>query len=289
LLGGTALAQALAGASGSAQTTPSAGGFRFSVMVWTLKKFVPFERSIEIVAAAGYQGVELVNETQKWSAEDIGKFNAKMHSLGLVVDAMSGGKFTLADPSAAPALLEGLPQRIALAKELGCSLLIFTSGSRVQGLSPDAERAAIIDNLKRVADLVAKSNVQVVIEPIDLLEDPHAYLNSVADGFEIAKAVGSPNLKVLYDFYHEQRAAGNLIEKLEKNIDWVGLVHIADVPGRHEPGTGEIDYINVYRKLAELKYNKFIAMEFYPTGDPMQTLKTARLAAIQAERAQSAS
>ena len=70
-----------------------------------------------------------------------------------------------------------------------------------------------------------------MIEPIDLLENPTIYLASVTDGFEIARAVNSPHVKVLYDFYHEQRSFGNLIEKLEQNIDWVGLVHVADVPG----------------------------------------------------------
>ena len=72
---------------------------------------------------------------------------------------------------------------------------------------------------------------------------------------------------MLYDVYHEQREFGNLIEKFEKNIEQVGLVHIADVPGRHEPGTGEINYLNIYRKLAELNYRGTICMEFYPTGD----------------------
>jgi hydroxypyruvate isomerase len=92
--------------------------------------------------------------------------------------------------------------------------------------------------------------------------------------------VASPHVKVLYDFYHEQRAAGNLIEKLEQNFDLVGLVHIADVPNRNQPGTGEIDYINIYKKLAQLKYDKFIAMEFFPAGDPLTILKAARLQAL---------
>ena len=87
---------------------------------------------------------------------------------------------------------------------------------------------------------------------------------------------------MLYDLYHEQRGFGNLIEKLEKNIDEVGLIHVADVPGRHEPGTGEIDYSNIYRKLAELRYNGMIAMEFYPTGDIVEGLRRAREEAIQA-------
>ena len=74
----------------------------------------------------------------------------------------------------------------------------------------------------------------------------------------------------------------NLIEKLEKNIDQVGLVHIADVPGRHEPGTGEIYYPNIYRKLAQLKYTRYAAMEFLPTGDPVTKLREAREEVLKA-------
>jgi len=83
-------------------------------------------------------------------------------------------------------------------------------------------------------------------------------------------------VKFLYDFYHEQIAAGNLIEKLEKNIDLVGLVHIADVPGRHEPGTGEINYSTIFRKLAQLRYQGYAAMEFMPQGDTVAALRAAR-------------
>jgi len=89
-------------------------------------------------------------------------------------------------------------------------------------------------------------------------------------------------VKVLYDFYHEQRGGGNLIEKLEANIDWVGLVHIADVPGRNEPGTGEIDYTNIYRSLGKLNYNRVIGMEYTPTTDPVASLRKARVDAQKA-------
>jgi hydroxypyruvate isomerase len=89
---------------------------------------------------------------------------------------------------------------------------------------------------------------------------------------------------MLYDFYHEQIAAGNLIEKLEKSIPHLGLVHIADVPGRHEPGTGEINYENIFAKLAELNYTGVAAMEFYPTGDPVLQLRAAHEMALRAGR-----
>jgi hydroxypyruvate isomerase len=130
--------------------------------------------------------------------------------------------------------------------------------------------------------MAAKEQIEIVIEPIDLLENPTIFLATVSDGFEIAEAVNAPQVKVLYDFYHEQRSFGNLIEKLEKNIDKVGLIHVADAPGRHEPGTGEIDYTAIYHKLRELHYDRWIAMEYYPTEEPVASLKRSRVAAQQA-------
>ena len=104
----------------------------------------------------------------------------------------------------------------------------------------------------------------------------------MAEGFEIVRKVGNPHVKFLYDFYHEQISEGNLIKKLKENIDFVGLVHIADVPGRHQPGTGEINYASIYRKLAELKYSGYAAMEFIPEGDPVAALRSAREMVISA-------
>jgi len=282
---GAVLAQGLLAQDVHSDSSPQM--FQFSVMLWTLEKQRSIDQCIEIVAEAGYRGVELVGEFEKWSAQDTRRILAKMDSLRLIFDAMVGGSFTLADPAATSLVQKEFPKRIALAKDLGCNQLIFTSGKKVAGLSPETQQSAMMDTLSHIADLAAKSNMQVVIEPIDPIERPDAYLTSVTQGFEIVRTLNRDNVKVLYDFYHEQRASGNLIEKLEQNIQWVGLVHVADVPGRHKPGTGEIDYENIYRKLGELKYNKFIAMEFYPTGDPVQELKTARLDAIKAARSSS--
>jgi sugar phosphate isomerase/epimerase len=79
-------------------------------------------------------------------------------------------------------------------------------------------------------------------------------------------------------------AGANLIEKLEKNIDLVGLVHVADVPGRHHPGTGEINYSTIFRKLAELRYSRYVAMEFKPLGDAVKELRDARELAVSGAR-----
>ena len=233
---------------------PAAKGVRFSFMLWALEVKAPFDRCVEIVAEAGYQGIELTGEFQKWSPEERRRVMARLRSLGLVVDSMSGVRAGFAVAEETEAFREQFVEHLRYAKELECPQVILLSGKRVAGAT--GQREIAVENLKRAAEIAAKEGVEIVIEPIDLIENPPIYLASVRDGFEIARAVNMPQVKVLYDFYHEQRSFGNLIEKLEKNVDMVGLVHVADVPGRHEAGTGEIDYTTIYRKLAELKYNR---------------------------------
>jgi hydroxypyruvate isomerase len=262
------------------RAAPRSVGVRFSFMLWALEKQASFDQCVEIVAAAGYQGVELVGEFQKWTPDERRGVMARMRSLGLVFDAMSGVKAGFAVAEETEAFLAQFADHLRAAEELECARVILLSGKRVENVQ--AQRKTSVENLKRAAEMAAKKKIEIVIEPIDLLEDPAIFLASVSDGFEIAEAVGAPNVKVLYDLYHEQRRFGNLIEKLEKNIDKVGLIHVADVPGRHEPGTGEIDYPAIYRRLAELRYDGWIAMEYYPTGDPVATLKRSRMEARSA-------
>jgi hydroxypyruvate isomerase len=266
----------------AAQGVNGANKVRFSFMLWALEKQAPFDQCVEWVAEAGYQGVELVGEFQSWSPAQRSAIMAKMRSLGMVCDAISGVKAGFAVPEQSEAFRVQFIEQMRAAKELECPKIILLSGNRIDGLRAEVQRQASIDTLTWAAEKAAKEQIDIVIEPIDLLENPAIYLASVTDGFEIARAVNSPHVKVLYDFYHEQRSFGNLLEKLEKNIEWVGLVHVADVPGRHEPGTGEIDYGSIYRKLAELNYSHWIAMEYYPTGEPVSSLKRSRMEAQRA-------
>jgi hydroxypyruvate isomerase len=139
-----------------------------------------------------------------------------------------------------------------------------------------------VEGLKRAVELVEGKGITLLLENIDLEENPYYYLWSMPDAFKIIGEINHPQVKVLYDFFHAQISGGNLISNLERNFDKVGLVHIADVPGRHQPGTGEINYINIYKKLAELKYNRYVAMEFLPIGDPVKILTQARQEALRA-------
>ena len=260
----------------AAQTATAAGKPKLSVMLWTLGRRMPADAQVDIAAKAGYAGVELLGDYKTWKPDQMAAFKAKLKSTGMVVDSMVSGGSTLVDPDKLSALVDSVTASIPFAKDFGCSQFILTAGSSLADQAPDAKRKAIVEALKRVSDATTKDNIEVLLEPIDLLERKNSAVTSVAEGFEIVREVARPNIKVLYDFYHEQRGAGNLLQKLDGNLDLVGLVHIADVPKRTEPGTGEVNYINIYKRLAEMKYNRWIAMEFYPTGDAVSILKTAR-------------
>src|SRR5258708_4048159 len=276
-------------AENSGELIPSP--FRLSVMLWTVFRDLPFEQRLEKVAEAGYRNVELVGEYEKWTDADYKRAIAKRNELGIHFDCTAGLKHGLCNPAERDALLAEVRSTIQIMEKLGCPALIFLSGNKVPGLSLEAQQQSCIDGLKAAVALIEGKRingepVRVLLENIDPEENPNYFLTSVACGFEIVKAVAHPQVQFLYDFFHEQIAEGNLIEKLEKNIEHVGLVHIADVPGRHQPGTGEINYGNIFRKLAELKYNRVVAMEFLPTGDAVTQLRTAGTMAVEASREQ---
>lgn len=261
------------------------GGQKFSVMLWGLTKGTTFADQIEMVAAAGYQGVEVGRAYEQWTEAEWKTNLAALEKHGIVVDSAVPGRNPLANHAKRQALHDDLMAAIPGAKRLGCKQFIYTAYTRVPEQSEEEKQAAIVDTLKYAADLLAKDEIEIVLEPIHYQEYKDEAVLSVAQAFEITRKVNNPLVKVLYDFYHEQVQAGNLLEKLEKNIDQVGLVHIADVPGRHQPGTGEVNYINIYKKLAQLKYNRYICMEFSPVGDRVEVLKAARLEAVAAMKA----
>ncbi len=274
-------------AAGPAASEGEAPGvpFKLSVMLWTVFQKLPFDQRLEKVAQAGYKYVELVGEYQKWSDDDFRKANAKRRELGISFDTTAGLAHGVGNPNQRDAFLADLSKELPIMEKIECPSIIIMSGNVVEGMPRERQHQSCVEGLKRAAELVAGKKVWLLLENIDPEENPKYYLTSVAEGFKIVEAVNHPQVKFLYDFFHEQISEGNLIEKLEKNIDKVGLVHIADVPGRHEPGTGEINYENIFRTLGRLKYDRFAAMEFLPTGDAVRSLRAAREMAIRAGRA----
>jgi hydroxypyruvate isomerase len=262
--------------------------FKISVMLWTVLNDLPFEERLEKVAEAGYHAVELVHEYSPWTEDDFRRYNKKRVELGSTFDTVAGLHHGVGDPSVREALLGDIRGQLKIMEKLECPALIVMSGDVVPGLTPQTQHDSCVEGLKRAAELVEKNGVTLLLENIDLEENPHYYMWSVPEAFKIVEEVNHPQVKFLYDFYHAQISGGNLITNLKGHADKVGLVHIADVPGRQEPGTGEINYLNIYKELAELNYHRYVAMEFHPTGDPVKTLAQARQEALQAAKQLSA-
>src|ERR1700722_3742923 len=263
--------------------------FKLSVMLWTVFTGLPFEQRLEKVAEAGYRNVELVGEYDKWTEEDFTRANAKRKELGMSFDCTAGLKHGVSVPDDRQALLAELRHALPIMEKLECPTMILLSGNRVPGMPRESQHQSCIEALKAAAEIVQGKSingepVRLLLETIDPEENPKYYLTEIAEALDVVAAVGHPQVQLLYDFYHEQIAAGNLIAKLAKCIPHLGLVHIADVPGRHQPGTGEINYENIFAKLAELNYSGMVAMEFHPTGDPVTQLRAARDMALQAGR-----
>ncbi|HXH48041.1 MAG TPA: TIM barrel protein [Terriglobia bacterium] len=262
--------------SPSKTAATTAAPYKISIMLWTVFRDLPFEQRLEKVSEAGYHAVELVREFEHWTDADYARVNRKKHQLSITFDTTAGLRHGVGDPEEREAFLKDLSGMLAVCEKLECPRLIVMSGNIVPGMTQADQHQSCIEGLKRAAEMVEGKNITLLVENIDPEENPRYFLTSVAEGFEIIRAVNHPQVKFLYDFYHEQIAYGNLIEKMEKNIDLVGLFHIADVPHRHQPGTGEINYTNIYKKMMELKYDGYVAMEFMPVGDPIQILRAAR-------------
>src|SRR6185437_14400702 len=217
--------------------------YQLSVMLWTVYRDLPFEQRLEKVSQAGFRNVELVGEYAKWTDADFDRANATRKELGITFDCTAGLKHSLCNPADRDALVAELRDTLAVMERLECPAIILLSGNIVPDVTYDVQAQSCVDGLKALASVIdgKKINgepVRLLLENIDPEENPRYFLTSVAHGFEIVKAVGHSQVQFCYDLFHEQIAEGNLIEKLEKNIELVGLVHVADVPGRHKPGTG---------------------------------------------------
>ena len=268
-------------AGGIPEELQPAAPFSFSVMLWTVFRGLPFDKRLARVAEAGYTNVELVGEYNDWTAADFERANTARRKLGIHFDATAGMKHGVGDPAEIEAFIAELKDALVPMETLECPAMIVLSGDVIAGASREAQHQACIDTLKRAAVLIegrriAGQPVRLLLECIDPEERPRYFLQSAAEAIEIVRAVNHPQVQFLYDIFHEQIAEGNLIEKLEKHIDVIGLIHIADVPGRHEPGTGEINYTNIYSRLAKLNYRHTVAMEFLPSGDAVAALRAAK-------------
>lgn len=151
----------------------------------------------------------------------------------------------------------------------GCDRFCVVAGDDIKGRSKAEMHSAVIEKLKAVVPLLEQHGCTAIVEPMNPYNHPAHCLYGSDDGIAICEAVGSEFVKLNWDLFHMQRFEGNLIANLEKGKDWIGYVQFADSPGRHEPGTGEVNYSQVFRKVRELGYSLPLGAECLPEGaDP---------------------
>lgn len=251
---------------------------KFSACIEMIFREEPFLDRIDRVAEAGLQAFEFWG----WQNKDLDGIVARKEKLGLDVAAIVGGS-GIVDPASKDKFVSDIRESIKVARRLGCSRLIVTTGNELPGVPRAAQHASIVECLKAAAPLAEDAGVVLVLEPLNVLVNHKGYyLATSAEGFEILREVGSPAVKLLYDIYHQQITEGNLIATIEANIGEIGHFHVADVPGRHEPGTGEINYSNVFRRIGALGYSGFVGLEYSPSKDAAQTLQ--EVLALAADR-----
>lgn len=151
---------------------------------------------------------------------------------------------------------------IAVAKRLNAKWMTVVPGFLDRKLPVEIQTGRIVDTMRRAADIVEPHGLVMVMEPLNtLVNHPGVFLQTVPQGFAIAKGANSPAVKVLADLYHEQIQAGNLIKTMETCWDEIGYVQFGDNPGRKEPGSGEINYRNIVRWLRAKEFAGMIGME----------------------------
>jgi hydroxypyruvate isomerase len=224
---------------------------------------------IRKAADADYSAVEFWDP----SSVDLKKISAAAAACNvrIVGCTLSEPRLFQLDRQASP-VVANVRKSIEIAKELGCRNLIGLS-SDLQGRL-DSQKNILIENLKRVADMASAADVTILLEPLNSLVDHKGcYLDTSTVGFEIIKCVDCPNVKLLFDIYHMQIMEGNILANIASNIDLIGHFHAAGVPGRHEPMQGETNYKVVLKKIANLRYDGHVGLEYWPTYDHDKSIR----------------
>jgi len=181
-------------------------------------------------------------------------------------DFAGGDRGYLCDPARKDRFYQSVKDAVAIAPRLGTKLLNALAGKVPAGVSFEQARATVVENLKRAAPLCEAAGITLMSEGLNTVQTPGYFLDTSKLGFGIVEEVGSAAVKFQYDVYHMQIMEGNLIDTIKANLDKIAHIQIADVPGRHEPGTGEINYPNVLRAIDDAGYQGYVALEYVP-GD----------------------
>lgn len=240
----------------------------------TLYTDLPFEERLAAAKADGFESVEFWD----WRIRDLDRVRAAAESCGIKISGFNGdADFSLVDPTHKTAYLDYLRKSVAAAKQVGAESVTIHSNALGDGgvvvnhydqLSDTVKLCAMYDTLLACAKLAEESGIRMNLEALNITTDHVGnFLKTTQMAAELTRLIGSPLLKILFDAYHMQLNEGSLCDNIAKYADQIGHVHVADAPGRHEPGTGEIHYPRVYAQLEQSGYTGRLGFELFPEGD----------------------
>lgn len=231
---------------------------------------VPMLERYGRAAAAGFTHVEVLFPYKDGTEQVLEQL--RRHNLELVLfdaepgDFPGGERGWLCQPGQGERVAQTVREAIELADRFGCRLINVLAGNMVDTASWDEQRRAAGEHLRQLAPLAERAGVTLLIEALNAFENPRYFLTNSKLGLELVRECGSPAVKFQYDAYHLQLMEGNLINTVTQNVADVAHVQIGEVPGRHEPGTGEIDYGQFFAALDRSGYGGYVGLEYRPAG-----------------------
>lgn len=249
---------------------------RFSANLSTLFSELPFLDRFAAARTAGFDAVEF----QFPYAFDRADIAARVKDLGLDVilfnlppgDFAAGERGIACHPGREAEFKTGIDEALRYAEVLNCRMMNCLAGLLPQNTSKDEGARALFGNLSVAAPALAKAGVQLVVEPINSYDMPRFFLNRSSEAIELLDRLRPHDVKLQYDVYHMQRMEGELFNSLGKLLPRIGHIQIADNPGRNEPGTGEINFPNLFRHLATIGYRGWIGCEYNPKAGTLEGL-----------------
>jgi hydroxypyruvate isomerase len=243
---------------------------------------LPVRESLARIAAIGFDSCDNFD----WRNRALfAEYRVVLREVGLAAGVLVVNKkpdvdapgCSLVNPEDRPGFLEELRLCIAAAHEVGCQRLEVLSGNTMPNVPRTVQMDYCTAALEAAAPLLEANGMTAIVELLNSnVDHPGYFLNTVEDGVDLMSRVASPNVKLLFDIYHVQVMQGNVIQRIRDSFPFTGQYHFADVPGRHEPGTGEINFRNVFKAIYDLNYDGFLTAEYHPTDSSFCDLETVR-------------
>lgn len=245
---------------------------RFSVCIPCFFPKISFADAIRRVGALGYDAAE----GWGWNGVDIPAVKAACEEAHVGLVSMCTSDFRMTDPAHRVEWLEGLSETCPKAQALGIKKLITQVGPDT-GAPRELQHASIAEGLRSAIPILEQYGVTLMIEPLNTLYDHRGYyLPSSAEAFELIREVNHPQVRVVFDIYHQQITEGNIINNITRNLDCIAHFHAAGHPGRHELQTGENDYHVIFSAIENAGYQGLCGLEYIPRLEAEESLRRVK-------------